>query len=228
MPGLILHLNFHEPMRLHQEGDRFLWEELNRDIFLNRAGSIYLPLIKILAQEVEENPAFCFSVGISGTFLEQAEAYQPSVVTSLKELYLLAEKRKQVEFVAETYYHSFSGLFTDPEKHEFRDQVALHRETMRRVFNALPVTFAYPGSMLSDELVRTVGDMGFKVILGGENQGQMGLYRVKEGQVFILPTFLSKKKASPTDRVNKVLSCLAAKGTEGVLWWQDIGEGGFH
>lgn len=93
MPGLILHLNFHEPMRLHQEGDRFLWEELNRDIFLNRAGSIYLPLIKILAQEVEENPAFCFSVGISGTFLEQAEAYQPSVVTSQRTLSLGGEAK---------------------------------------------------------------------------------------------------------------------------------------
>jgi len=226
VPGLILHLNFHEPMRLHPEGDRFLWEELNRDIFLNRAESIYLPLIKILAQEVEENPAFCFSVGISGTFLEQAEAYHPPVIASLKELHLLAEKRKQVEFVAETYYHSFSGLFTDPEKHEFRDQVALHRETMRRVFNALPVTFAHPGRMLTDELIRTVGDMGFKVILGGENQGQMGLYRAKEGQLFILPVFMPEKKTSPADQVNEVLSCLAAKGTEGLLWWHDIGGGG--
>ncbi|MCX7983171.1 MAG: glycogen/starch synthase [Syntrophales bacterium] len=186
MAFFVLYILFHEPLRLHPDRDRFLWDEFNRERFLNRGDNVYLPFIELLSREIDRHPSFKVVIGVTGTFLEQAELWMPQIIDSLRELQRSSSAERSLEFVNQTYYHSFVGLFSDPEKQEFRDQVALHREKMRNLFDVLPVTFASTKRILTQDMVKTVGDMGFKVVLGG-GDGQRGtLYRSRDRKLLIM------------------------------------------
>jgi len=65
---------------------------------------------------------FKVTLSMSGIFLKQAELYRPELITLLRELYAAGEKNHQVEYLDETYYHSLTSLFEDPDKTEFRNR----------------------------------------------------------------------------------------------------------
>ncbi len=165
MPLLTLYFQLHQPFRLHPERDKFLWDEKNREIFLKVAEKCYLPALALFTDLVRRHPAFKVTFSMSGTFLEQAELYKPEVIKALRRLREAGEEKYQVEFLEETYYHSLAGLFADPKKREFRDQIALHRETMKRLFGILPMSFRNTELMYNNELSTAVADMGYRAIL---------------------------------------------------------------
>lgn len=194
LPHFIVHLHLHEPLRLHPEGEKFLWDEVNIDKFISRGHRVYLPRVEILTRMMEENTSLKISIGISGIFLEQAEAYGREIIDALVSLFEKGKQMEQIELVDETYYHSFAGLFSDPEKKEFRDQVTLHREKLRTLFNVTPVTFAHPSLPLTPEIVLTVKDMGYKVAIGEGSHLFPGVYRLKDEEIFILLSRPGEKK----------------------------------
>jgi len=165
MPLLTLYFQLHQPFRLHPERDRFLWEDMNREVFLKVAEKCYLPAVDLFTGLVRRHPAFKVTFSMSGTFLEQAELYRPEVIHALKRLREAGEEKNQVEFLDETYYHSLAGLFADERKREFRDQVALHRETMKRLFGVLPSSFRNTELMYNNEIAAAVADMGYRSML---------------------------------------------------------------
>jgi len=137
----VLLFHFHEPFRLHPDRERFLWDEVNREVFLAHLDQIYFPVVKLLGDFLDRYPSFRFALGMSGTFLEQAEMYGRDLLTVCIELCQRGFREGRVEFVDETYYHSTVGLFRDADKREFRDQVALHRERIRTLFGSLSPHF---------------------------------------------------------------------------------------
>ena len=165
MPLLTLYFQLHQPFRLHPDGATLLWDEKNREIFTQRAEKCYIPTIRMFSDLVRAHYGFKISLGTSGTFLEQAEAYKPEVIDVLKGLLNVGQNTRQVEFLEQPYYYSTASFFTDPRKTEFKEQVSLHRQRMHDVFGVKPCAFLNTALSYSNEVANIVADMGFKAIL---------------------------------------------------------------
>jgi glycogen synthase len=165
MPLVTFYFQLHQPCRLHPEREKFLWEEKNRSVFIKVAEKCYLPATKMFTELVATYPAFKITLGMSGTFLKQAELYKPELITLLTDLYAAGEKNRQVEYLDETYYHSLTSLFEDPNKTEFREQVSLHREIIKRLFGIFPTSFRNTELMYNNDIAAVVADMGYQSIL---------------------------------------------------------------
>lgn len=165
MPLVTFYFQLHQPFRLHPDTEKFLWEENNRDVFLKVAEKCYLPATRMFTDLIRRYPRFKITFSMSGTFLEQAELYCPEVIKVLHDLYDAGKERRQVEYLQETYYHSLSALFEDPEKREFKDQVSLHRQKMRELFGVKPTAFRNTELMYNNDIANAVADMGFEAIL---------------------------------------------------------------
>jgi glycogen synthase len=165
MPLATFYFQLHQPFRLHPDRDKFLWDESNREIFLKVAEKCYLPALHMFTDLISHYPAFKITLSMSGTFLEQAELYRPEVIKVLQVMIESGRKNQQIEFLDETYYHSLTSLFADPEKQEFRDQVTLHREKMHELFGILPTSFRNTELMYNNQIADIVADMGYQTIL---------------------------------------------------------------
>lgn len=165
MPLVTFYFQLHQPCRLHPDRDKFLWEDKNREIFLKVAEKCYLPATRLFTELIRAYPRFRITLSMSGTFLEQAEVYRPALIEALQELLQAGGDRDQVEYLDETYYHSLTSLFADPQKEEFRAQVSLHREKMRRLFGIFPTSFRNTELMYNNHIADVVADMGYQSIL---------------------------------------------------------------
>ena len=165
MPLVTFYFQLHQPFRLHPEVEKFLWEEKNDEIFKKVSEKNYLPATEMFTEIVKGNPQFKITFSMSGTFLEQAQLYQPEVIGALQKLFDAGKENTQVEYLEETYYHSLTSLFNDPAKKEFKDQVSLHRQKMKDVFGLKPTSFRNTELMFNNEIANVVADMGFKAIL---------------------------------------------------------------
>ena len=197
MPLATFYFQLHQPFRLHPDRGKFLWEEKNRAIFLKVAEKCYLPAIRMFTELIAAYPSFKITFGMSGTFLEQAELYQPEVIHVLRELVDAGEKNGQVEYLDETYYHSLTSLFEDPLKLEFREQASLHREIMKRLFGISPTSFRNTELMYNNPIADAVADMGYQSILcekrddmfSSEEQAVSpnAVFRAKDTNLIVIP-----------------------------------------
>jgi glycogen synthase len=197
MPLVTFYFQLHQPFRLHPERGKFLWGDKNREIFNKVAEKCYLPATRMFAELVAAHQAFKLTLGMSGTFLEQAERYQPELLAVLRELYAAGQRGAQVEFLDETYYHSLSSLFEDPEKTEFREQVSLHREQMRRLFGIFPTSFRNTELMYNNGIAATVAGMGYESILcekrddmyirDDEAVSPNAVFRARDADLIVIP-----------------------------------------
>jgi glycogen synthase len=165
MPLLTLCFQLHQPFRLHPDGTALFWDEKNQEIFVRRAERCYVPALRLFADLVHAHYDFKISLGVSGTFLEQAESYYPEVIEALKGLLEVGRDTRQVEFLAQPYYYSFASFFADPRKAEFQEQVSLHGQRLHDLFGVKPCAFANTALSYSNEIANIVADMGFKAIL---------------------------------------------------------------
>ncbi|MBN1382112.1 MAG: glycogen/starch synthase [Deltaproteobacteria bacterium] len=165
MPLASFYFQLHQPCRLHPDRDKFLWEEMNREIFNKVAEKCYLPATYMFAEMIAKYPDFKITFSMSGTFLEQAERFNPEVIKALQNLLDAGKGRQQVEFLDETYYHSLTSLFNDPAKKEFRDQVSLHRDKLRVLFGVFPKSFRNTELMYNNQIAEVVDSMGYMSIL---------------------------------------------------------------
>ncbi|TFG37966.1 MAG: alpha-amylase, partial [Syntrophobacterales bacterium] len=197
MPLLTLYFQLHQPYRLHPDRNKLLWNDVNREIFIKVSEKCYVPAITMFEELVKSHPAFKITLSMSGTFLEQAKNFKPEVITALQKLCDAGAKADQVEFLDETYYHSLASLFADPRKREFRDQVSLHRDEMRKIFDVGPRSFRNTELMYNNVITDTVADMGYLSILC-EKRGDMFLdkghavspnavFRAKGSNLIVIP-----------------------------------------
>ncbi|TFG49351.1 MAG: hypothetical protein E4H40_03140 [Candidatus Brocadiia bacterium] len=165
MPMAIFYFQLHQPFRLNPDGDTFLWEEQNKEIFQKVFWKCYLPATRMFTEIINEHPDFKVCFSMSGIFLEQAELYEPEVIQALQELFTTGKNKNQVEYMEETYYHSLTSLFRDKEKTEFKEQVSMHRQKMLDIFGIRPTSFRNTELMYNNDIGNMVADMGFKSIL---------------------------------------------------------------
>lgn len=168
--GVVLYLHVHQPWRVREytvfdtaeNHDYFsTTRELhrdNREIFLKVADKSYRPMNALLRTLLERHPDFKVSLSITGTFIDQAEAWAPDVLDSFRELV----KTGRVEIVSETYYHSLAFFYS---RSEFEHQVELHRQKIRDVFEVETSVFRNTELSYNNELAKWADEYGFKGIL---------------------------------------------------------------
>ncbi len=167
MRHICLYFQVHQPFRLRIY--RFFdigeshdyYHELNNRVLMQRiARKCYLPMNALLKKLITKHTPERFSVAfsISGTALEQMQLYAPEALESFQDLH----KTGGVELIGETYAHSLASLKSETE---FRRQVALHAETLEKLFSARPKTFRNTELVFFDKLARWVSDMGYTATL---------------------------------------------------------------
>ncbi len=165
-PHICFYFQVHQPYRLkdlritdigHGDGDYFDAEK-NRAIFRKVAEKCYLPANALMLELLTAEPDFAVAYSISGSFLDQCEEYGPDVLESFRAL----AGTGKVEFLAETYNHSLSGLNSLPE---FCEQVSMHTNAIRRLFGQTPTVFRNTELIYTNELAQIVRMLGFRGML---------------------------------------------------------------
>ncbi|MBN1157325.1 glycoside hydrolase family 57 protein [Candidatus Woesearchaeota archaeon] len=166
MVSVCFYFQVHQPMRIKKytvfdigNHHDYFDDSKNREIIERVAKKCYLPANKVMLDLIDEHKGkFKISYSISGIFLEQAKKFAPDVIKSFQKL----AKTGCVEFLSETYYHSLSFLYS---RKEFGEQVAMHSELMKKLFDYEPKVFRNTELIYNNELAKHVEEMGFKGIL---------------------------------------------------------------
>ncbi|MBU0581207.1 MAG: glycoside hydrolase family 57 protein [Candidatus Margulisbacteria bacterium] len=167
MPSVCFYFQVHQPYRLrkytifdikHGRTDYFD-ETKNKAICQKVANKCYLPANKLMLDLIKKHKgAFRISYSISGVALEQFQEYAPEVLESFKAL----AKTNCVEFMAETYCHSLSYLYS---KEEFKEQVKMHGNLIYKYFGQVPKVFRNTELIYNNELAMTIESMGYRGIV---------------------------------------------------------------
>ncbi len=170
MASVCFYFQVHQPFRVKRyrlfdignDRDYFtdtVNDRLSNEKILNKVASkCYLPANAVLLELLEKHPDFKISFSFSGVFLEQLEKYSPETLRSFRKLV----NTGRVEVLDETYHHSLSFLYS---KDEFRRQVELHRQKVKKLFGVVPETFRNTELIYNNDLASVVEDMGYKAIL---------------------------------------------------------------
>lgn len=168
--GITLYLHIHQPWRVRQysvfdtahQHDYFAatdgTDRDNRAVFEKVADKSYRPMNQLLETLLERHPDFKVSLSITGTWLEQAEAWAPDVIAQLQRMVATG----RVEIVAETYYHSLAFFYS---RDEFTRQVQLHRDRIQDVFGYQPTAFRNTELAYNDQLAQWADQAGYQAIL---------------------------------------------------------------
>lgn len=167
MRTICFYFQVHQPFRLKPYRffdigeDHHYWDDFsNRSIMRKVAQKCYLPMNALLLELINKyDGAFKVSFSISGTFMDQMQAYAPDVLESFQKLV----NTGHVELLNETYSHSLASL---KSKEEFKDLVKLHQEKIKELFNGYtPKVFRNTELIYSDHIGEMVAEMGYDAML---------------------------------------------------------------
>ena len=168
--GIVLYMHVHQPWRIRDYtvfdtaenhdyfGDFTESHRNNKDIFEKVAGKSYRPMTALLQRMLDTHPEFKVSLSISGTVLEQAEAWGPDVIDAFRGLVATG----RCEIVAETYYHSLAFFYS---RSEFEHQVKMHQDKIRELFGTETKVFRNTELSYDNNLAKWADEYGFKGIL---------------------------------------------------------------
>ncbi|MBQ0155569.1 MAG: glycoside hydrolase family 57 protein [Bacteroidales bacterium] len=167
MKSICFYFQIHQPFRLKRYrffnigADHHYFDDANNEAIIKRiAQNSYIPANNAMLQMIKESKgAFKVAYSISGLALEQLEQYCPEVIDSFKKL----AKTGCVEFLGETYAHSFASL--RKENNEFEKQVEAHSKKIEALFGQKPKVFRNSELLFCDDMVDRVANMGFDGML---------------------------------------------------------------
>ncbi|MCB1140384.1 MAG: glycoside hydrolase family 57 protein [Leptospiraceae bacterium] len=165
MISICFYFEVHQPFRLRKYGffdlgnHNYFDDEANARIAEKVANKCYRPTTSLLYDMVKKHgDDFRFTFSVTGTAIEQFKRWTPDVLDLFR---ALAETGK-VEFLAETYYHSLSSLFSEEE---FRQQVRMHSDLMYNELGVRPTSFRNTELIYNNHIAYLAEDMGFSSIL---------------------------------------------------------------
>ena len=168
--GIVLYLHVHQPWRVRNydifdvaSKHNYFSESASPDqdnelIFHKIANKSYKPMNRLLEKLLNDHPDFKVSLSITGTFIEQAERFDPSVLDSFRRLV----DTGRVEILSETYHHSLAFFY---DRNEFEAQVERHRQKIREVFGVETRVFRNTELAYNNELAKWADDHGFNGII---------------------------------------------------------------
>jgi alpha-amylase len=169
--SICFYFQVHQPFRIRQHQLRFPPEnheyfkgvtpQSNEEIFDKVSQKCYLPTTQLLKELCDEYPNFHVAFSLSGVFVEQCEMY-PNLGTQVLENFQALAQTGKVEYLAETYYHSLSFLYS---KAEFARQIDMQKELMIKYFDQKPQVFRNTELIYRDDLGEFVRLMGYKGVM---------------------------------------------------------------
>ena len=164
--SVCLYFQVHQPTRLRQyrffdigKDSHYYDDFANRTILKRIAQKCYLPMNELLLEAIKSSKGkLKLAFSISGSALEQFDRYAPEVIDSFKAL----AETGSVEFLCETYNHSLASLGS---AQELKHQVTKHKEAVEKYFGITPKTFRNTELIYSDEIGKSVYELGFKTML---------------------------------------------------------------
>jgi alpha-amylase len=167
MISVCLYLQIHHPIQLrgdydffkigsdHQYEDLLKTEKMVKDL----AEKCYIPLFRQLKEMISfHKEKFKISLSISGIALENLKAYSPEVLDMIKDLL----NTGCLEIIGETYYHSLACKYSEKE---FVEQIKLHRNAMKEVFDVKTTTFRNTEMIYDNTVAPLLENLGFNTIL---------------------------------------------------------------
>ena len=159
MPSVCFYFQVHQPMRLRHytvfdKNDRYFDDYKNASICRKVANKCYLPANRLILDMIRQfEGRFKVAYSITGVLLEQFLSFSPEVMSTFDAL----AETGCVEFLAETYYHSLSFLYS---RDEFVEQVNKHIETMDYFFGQKPRIFRNTELVYNNDLAALIESTG--------------------------------------------------------------------
>lgn len=170
MPSICFYFQVHQPYRIKKYSvfdignDHNYFEDggssdKNNEVIMKKiAQKCYLPTNRVLFDLIHRYPEFKISFSFSGIALEQMEKYAPEVIQSFQRLV----DTGNVEILDETYYHSLSFFYSNDE---FVEQIKMHRDKVKELFDYEPQIFRNTELAYNNELAVLVEKLGYKGII---------------------------------------------------------------
>ncbi|MDF2448419.1 MAG: hypothetical protein K0R26_923 [Bacteroidota bacterium] len=166
MTSICFYFQVHQPFRIRNYsffdiGTNNPYEDdlKNEEILHKVADKCYLKTNQKMLELIKRhNGKFKISYSISGTAIEQFEKYRPDVLQSFVDL----ANTGCVEFLAETYSHSLSFVYS---KKEFVRQVRKHGKMIKKHFNQEPKIFRNTELIYNNELAVFLEGMGYQGVI---------------------------------------------------------------
>ncbi len=159
MASVCFYFQVHQPLRLRHytvfdDSDRYFDDYKNAAICTKVANKCYLPTNRLLLDLIEKyDGRFRIAYSLTGILLEQLQQYSPEVLSTFDAL----AETGCVEFLAETYYHSLSFLYS---RDEFLEQVSKHMETIEYLFGQKPRVFRNTELIYNNDLAALIESTG--------------------------------------------------------------------
>jgi len=159
MPSVCFYFQVHQPLRLRHytifdNAPTYFDDSKNASICRKVANKCYLPTNRLLLETIRRfNGRFKIAYSVTGVVLEQLHKYCPEVVSTFDAL----AQTGCVEFLAETYYHTLSWLYS---RSEFIEQVNKHIEMVEYLFGQTPRVFRNTELIYNNDLAETINSMG--------------------------------------------------------------------
>jgi alpha-amylase len=164
MASVCFYFQIHQPCRLRRysvfdTGTDYFDTPRNAEICRRVASRCYLPANKLMLALIRRwEGRFRIAYSLTGVLLDQLQQHAPQVLDSFREL----NETGCVEFLAETYHHTLSFLYSRPE---FDEQVGLHLKRIEGLFGCRPTVFRNTELIYNNDLALYVQNMGFRVVL---------------------------------------------------------------
>ncbi|MCY2955183.1 MAG: glycoside hydrolase family 57 protein [Planctomycetota bacterium] len=164
MASVCFYFQLHQPYRLRRysvfDTDRnYFDEQKNAEIIRKVAHKCYLPANRMFLEMLRQHEGrFRIAYSMTGDIIEQMQLYVPEVLDTFHQL----NATGCVEFLNETYNHSMAFLYS---REEFRAQVELHRQLIKKLFNQEPRVFRNTELIYNNDVAHFVSHMGYDAII---------------------------------------------------------------
>lgn len=158
MPSVCFYFQVHQPVRLRHytvfdNNHQYFDDHKNASICRKVANKCYLPANRLLLDTIRRfDGRFKIAYSITGILLEQLQEFSPEVMSTFDAL----ARTGCVEFLAETYYHSLSFLYS---RNEFIEQINKHIETINYYFGQTPRVFRNTELIYNNDLANLIESM---------------------------------------------------------------------
>ncbi len=176
MASICFYFQVHQPYRLRHytvfDKDHNYFDDVKNEFVCRKvANKCYLPANRLFLNLIKRYEGrFRISYSITGVLLEQFRKYCPEALKSFEELAATG----CVEFLAETYYHSLSFLYSQDE---FIEQIKRHIGLMKTLFGQKPRVFRNTELCYSNQLAQTIENTGMFDGILAEGAGHILGYR---------------------------------------------------
>lgn len=165
MASVCFYFQVHQPYRLRRysvfdTGHDYFDDAKNADICRKVAEKCYRPTTALMLDLVRRHEGrFRISYSITGVALTQMQQWAPDVIDLFKAL----AQTGACEFIAETYYHSLSFLYS---REEFAAQIRMHDELVKSLFGVTPTVFRNTELTYNNDVAAYIAKMGrYKAVL---------------------------------------------------------------